>query len=142
MHYLSKDNHTTNHGFLIGGRALAEISTKTTATEATLVLGVTFDGSDLGYPFVIEVNISYTLHLKGGLTVVVSAKNVMSGGLPAPFMAGFHPYFKLINSDFSTSKIVLDKRTRWNRQLQLHAQVPNGLTVPFTVSELFAWGFF
>ena len=108
-----------------------EISTTTTSTKATLVLGVLLDGSDKGYPFVVQVNVSYTLDVGGVLSVVIRAQNVIKDGTPAPFMAGCHPYFKLAHSTFKTARVVLDNRTRWNRQVQLMAQVPNGVAQPF-----------
>ena len=130
-HLLSADNSTVSHGFLIQGRAMVALSQQADASSAALVLGVVFNGTDAGYPFHIAVNVSYTLS-RSGLAVKVRARNIALDGRAAPFMAGMHPYFKLMNSDFNTAKLVLDQCTQWNRQAQDGAlQVPNGLASLF-----------
>ena len=130
-HRLTDDNSTASHGFLIQGRPMQEVSTLVTAEKAELVLGVLFDGSDQGYPFRVAVNVTYVLSAKSKLSVRVRARNDMSDGSPAPFMAGCHPYFRLLNSDFGTAKLELDRCSGWNRQLQTDGQVPNGKTQRF-----------
>lgn len=135
-----KEEHLTTdstgnamHGFLINGKPMVVLSQHASSTNATLVLGVTFDGSDPGYPFVVSVNISYVLGATG-LTLTLRARNEMDHS-PAPFMAGCHPYFKLLHSDFASAKLELDECTGWNRQLQSALQVPSGVTRRFTGFE-------
>ena len=99
----------------------------TSPTNASLTLGVAFNGSDAGFPFRIDVNVTYTLSSGAGLAVAVRATNTADDGSPAPFMAGCHPYFKLLNSDFGTAKLELDRScTGWNRQGQSALQCPDG----------------
>lgn len=130
VYQLSPTNQTVRHGFLIEGRPLRVLSMSATEQAATVVLGVTFNGSDPGYPFVVEVNVTYTLDAFG-FSVTIGAKNLMSHD-PAPFMAGCHPYFKLQHSTLDTATLILDRRcTQWNRQFQTAGQVPNGSTTFF-----------
>ena len=131
VEHLTKDNSTASQGFLIQGRPMQVIKSISTNTNATLILGYDFDGTDIGYPFNIQVHITYVLS-QTGLTVHVDATNLMQS-LSAPFMTGCHPYFNLMHSNFSTSKIVLDRTcTEWNRQWQTIGQVPNGSATLFT----------
>ena len=44
-----------------------------------------------GYPFLVELAVTYTVEAGSGLTVRIEAVN--GGGEPCPFGAGFHPYF-------------------------------------------------
>ncbi|MQA01556.1 MAG: aldose epimerase [Streptosporangiales bacterium] len=43
-----------------------------------------------GYPFVLDLTVTYALHEETGLTVTTSARNV--GGCAAPWGTGHHPY--------------------------------------------------
>jgi len=129
-HHLSPDNSTVSHGFLIQGRPLRTVRQDATATAATVVLGVMLNGTDPGYPFVVDVTITYRLDA-AGLWVTVNGRNAMQG-LPAPFMVGCHPYFKLQHSTFDNATLKLDRTcTEWNRAWQTLDQVPNGTTSPF-----------
>ncbi len=47
----------------------------------------------VGWPFEVSVELTYALHPEFGLGVTVGATN--TGTSPAPFGAGFHPYFAL-----------------------------------------------
>eukprot|EP00037_Helgoeca_nana_P019148 m.185694 g.185694 ORF g.185694 m.185694 type:complete len:417 (-) comp24742_c0_seq2:1946-3196(-) len=127
---LSPTNDTVRHGFLIRGRPLRVVSTAATAASATVVLDVTFNGSDPGYPFVVDVTVTYTLDA-AGFTVHVRGVNRMESS-PAPFMVGCHPYFALQHSTFDTAKVELDRQcTQWNRAYQTLGQWPNGSSVTF-----------
>lgn len=126
LEHLTNDNSTASHGFLIGGMPMAELFQHTSSRNATLMLGVTFNGSHPGYPFIVSVNITYVLSQKG-LTVTMRARNELSDR-PAPFMAGCHPYFKLLHSNFTTAKLKFDMCSGWNRQFQNEFQVPSGKT--------------
>ena len=127
---LTADNSTPSHGFLIQGRPMKVLSQSTSKTNATLVLGALFDGTDPGYPFKVHVAVSYVLSASG-LSVHIKATNRMASSA-APFQAGCHPYFRLLNSNFSTARLTLDRScTKWNRQLQTAIQVPNHVTETF-----------
>jgi hypothetical protein len=128
---LSSDNSTVSHGFLIQGRPMELLAKETTATHAALTLGVVFNGSDPGYPYKVAVNVTYLLSDTGGLHVTVRARNVNGDGSACPFMAGCHPYFRLLHGGFETAKLVLDRCGAasgggWNRQAQALIQVPSG----------------
>ena len=87
--------------------------------NATLTLGYDFDGTDPGYPFLLSVNITYTLHA-GRFDVTTTVRNTMTkSGEPLPFFNGWHSYFKV--ADISKTTLTLDNCSRWN-----HIRVPNG----------------
>lgn len=96
----------------------------------TVVLGYVFNGSNVGYPFKVGVNVSYTLSA-AGLAVTIRAQNLMTSS-SAPFMAGCHPYFRLLHGGLSQAKVVLDRScTEWDRQGQTETQVPSGSASKF-----------
>ena len=129
-HRLTSDNSTPSHGFLIQGRPMDVLAHSTSKSNATLVLGALFDGTDPGYPFTVHVTVSYTLSA-AGLSVHIKATNCMASSA-APFQAGCHPYFRLLNSNFSTAHLTLDRScTQWNRQMQTPIQVPSHTTESF-----------
>jgi len=131
--YLSPpdDNTTTSHGFLYAGRALTEVSSISNDNFAQLTLTVNFDGSDPGYPFIVQTNITYTLDASG-FNLKVTGENLIEDGTSLPWMVGWHPYFKLLHSDFDTVRLELDTNTSWNRMLQRDdVQVPAGKNVRF-----------
>ena len=96
-------------------------ATKGCPNSANVVLGYEFDGSDKGYPFLLDVHIKYELDAYG-LHVEVAATNRDSSGWPLPFYNGWHPYFL---GDISTSRIVLDPCTKWT-----HVDVHEGKQYP------------
>ncbi len=77
------------HGLLYN-RPMKVIKGKAGTDRAVLFLGYDFDGSDKGYPFKLEVRLTYRLDSKG-FSCATSAKNVGTG--PLPFADGWHPYF-------------------------------------------------
>lgn len=94
----------SNHG-LIFNRALEIVN----LAEDAVTLGYRF-GSDAGYPFEIDLAISYQL-VDSGLKVSTTAKNL---GESAPFGIGFHPYFSVgeaftASANF-TKQIVVDEK--------------------------------
>jgi len=126
-YHLTKDNSTISHGFLISGRPMFVASKITNLNEGTLELGYNFNGSDVGYPFKVNVRVRYTLKRDGsGLTVTISSTNNMQTS-SAPFQAGAHPYFHLMNGNFNNTHIVLNRTcASWERQAQKVDQVPSG----------------
>lgn len=61
------------------------------AEAAAVVLGYSFDGSDKGYPFRLQVAIEYRLDA-AGFNMAVTASNADESGWPLPFYNGWHPY--------------------------------------------------
>jgi len=133
INYLSDDNTTTSHGFLYDGRELSLVGLSSDSERAHLTLSTFFNGSDPGYPFQVETNITYTLDTEGFSLSVVSQNVMFDSQTSVPFMVGSHPYFHLRKSNFSNAIVELDQRYRWNRVLQRSdAQVPNGKALDWT----------
>lgn len=76
----------------------------------------------LGYPFEVAVEITYTLHADFGLSVSTSAYNHGSG--PAPFGAGFHPYLSTHGATLDDTSVRLPAG---QRLLLDDASVPVGV---------------
>lgn len=77
------------HGLLYN-RQMKVVKNEAKVDSAMLVLGYGFDGSDRGYPFQLEVRITYRLDAKG-FSCTTRARNI--GTRPLPFADGWHPYF-------------------------------------------------
>lgn len=87
---------------------------------AFVVLGYNFTGEDLGYPFLLAVELSYSL-LPDGFYFMVNVRNMMER-YPLPFHFGWHPYFLV--SDVSKAIVMFDNSTLWN-----HVDVTNNSNV-------------
>ncbi|KAL1496846.1 hypothetical protein AB1Y20_014432 [Prymnesium parvum] len=109
-------------------------------TSASLTLGYNFDGTDAGYPFLLSVNITYTLHERragacaaSAFTATTTATNTMAAA-PLPFSTGWHSYFAV--SDASRAVVALDGCTPWNHILLTNHSnrygdlIPTGRTAP------------
>lgn len=83
--------NTALHGLLYD-RPLDVERQHSSSGEASLYLDYIFDGSDAGYPFLLEVKLLYTLGKKG-FACETRAKNI--GDTALPFADGWHPYFTL-----------------------------------------------
>jgi aldose 1-epimerase len=110
------------------------ISATAYADRAELVLGWSFDGSDPGYPFLLDVRITYSLS-SSGFRIDTRAQNVMASQ-PLPFSHAWHSYFAV--SDMSAAAVVLDACSHWNH-LRVHNDspiesdlIPTGFTEPWT----------
>ena len=99
-HLLGKDyklpinelgRNTALHGLLYN-RPLDVERQHSSSGEASLYLDYLFDGSDAGYPFLLEVKLLYTLGKKS-FACETRAKNI--GDTALPFADGWHPYFTL-----------------------------------------------
>ena len=93
--------------------------------HATLTLGYDFDGTDAGYPFLLRVNVTYSLHAADAahgrparFGVTTSVRNAMAAQ-PLPYSNSWHSYFKV--ADISRTSLELDACSRWN-----HIRVPHG----------------
>jgi aldose 1-epimerase len=92
--------HNKNHGLV-----LDQVFEVRSHASEELILGHRF-GTELGYPFEIDLEISYVLG-DDGLEVIATAWNL---GQDAPFAIGFHPYFLtgdsfLIDADFTQQSV-------------------------------------
>ena len=65
-------------------------------------------GAFAGYPFAIDLEISYTLHAHG-LTLEITGRNV--GDRVAPYGCGWHPYFRLGTPDIDRFELHVPART-------------------------------
>jgi aldose 1-epimerase len=91
--------------------------------SASITLRHTFgDGTDKGYPFLLRVDIRYTLDATG-FWLQVHATNMDPNGWPLPFYNGWHPYFLV--ADMSKARIVLD-----NCSAHTHVDVNTGPQYP------------
>jgi aldose 1-epimerase len=70
------------------------IATHTTATQARLTLRCTAirPGAHPGYPFALDLTVTWLIRADG-IEAELHARNV--GDDPAPYAAGWHPYFRL-----------------------------------------------
>ena len=112
------------HGYLYR-KPMAVLAASGGDDHATLTLGYDFDGTDAGYPFLLRVNVTYSLHaadlVHGRPTrfgVTTSVRNTMAAR-PRPYFNSWHSYFKV--ADISRTSLELDGCSRWN-----HIRVPHG----------------
>jgi len=102
--------------------------------SALLTLAYDFDGSDLGYPFPLSVELMYRLD-RHGFTITTKAKNRGLDGQPLPFFNSWHSYFLV--KDISRSIITFDRCSQWNHitvtyDSNQHSDlIPTGATTVF-----------
>jgi aldose 1-epimerase len=115
----------TIEGFYLGEHAIHGLlfnapftitDTKTTATEASVILSHHYKGTDPGYPF------SFTLHVKWKLTsgntlqVFTTATNNHPSAIP--FSDGWHPYFSVGDTiDTATLSFTTNKQLEFSEDL-------------------------
>ena len=92
---MTRDGRHAIHGLL--PKELELTSQETSETHASMMLTAKFDGTDEGYPFLVQVDFTYRLDADG-LSIAVTATNLSTQGRPAPFMIGWHPYIQLQGS--------------------------------------------
>ena len=80
---------------------------------ACLRLGTSFDGSDEGYPFRVDLTFSYRLQVDSGFSIDVVATNRSLDGMAAPFMVGWHPYVQL-KGRMADTVLAFDPRSGYN----------------------------
>ena len=106
--------------------------------SARLTLSTSFDGTDQGYPFTVEVAFTYCLD-RSGLAIEVAATNVSTTGQAAPFMVGWHPFIQL-RGPVENAKIAFDHRSGYNLSVPTRGgsdgperdSHPSGVAVPST----------
>ena len=114
------------HGFMDGIK-MTVLDTELTPLYGELVLGYHFDEPVPGYPFELDVVISYQLSFSSfGMEFHVT--NTMDT-TPLPFYMGWHPYF--VCTPYQ-AYITLEECTQWNR-VELNSNMnPTGVTHLFT----------
>lgn len=106
--------------------------------SAQLTLSASFDGTDKGYPFTVDVAFTYRLD-SSGLAIKVTATNVSVTGRAAPFMVGWHPFIQL-QGPMNSAKIKFDSRSGYNLAVPIRGgpdgperdSHPSGIAVPST----------
>ena len=124
------------HGLL--PQELEVVSRQATDDSARLTLRASFDGTDTGYPFAIDVAFTYCLD-STGLAIEVAATNVSATGQPAPFMVGWHPFIQL-QGPVDRTVVAFDRRSGYNLSVPTcggpdgpeRDSHPTGVTVPST----------
>mmetsp|Transcript_122155 Transcript_122155/g.380312 ORF Transcript_122155/g.380312 Transcript_122155/m.380312 type:complete len:318 (+) Transcript_122155:199-1152(+) len=125
------------HGYLYS-KEMKVVHSSADDHAAQITLAYSFNGSDPGYPFPLDVNLTYKLD-NGGFTLTTRARNRELRGRPLPFYSAWHSYFMV--SDISRAILELDRCTRWNRILlannsNVHGDlIPTGVTEPFTTFD-------
>lgn len=82
------------HGILYN-RSFDVIETSTSNQIAKVHLRYSSDGSDLGFPFLYDVEVEYELSSHRGLEIKTTIAN--RGEVDFPFGLGWHPYFRTGN---------------------------------------------
>lgn len=96
------------HGFL-ANKILTVKSVEEMDKYARLELAYSFDGTEPGYPFFLDIAVFYTLS-KDGFNITIQASN-RDETHPLPFFMGWHPYF---NCTSYSAYVTLDPCTPWN----------------------------
>ena len=114
------------HG-LMNGIRMTVLDTDLTPDYGKLDLGYHFDEPVPGYPFKLDVVISYRLSIFG-FAMTFHVTNMMDN-TPLPFYMGWHPYF--VCTPYQAD-IQLDACTQWNH-VELNGNMnPTGVTHLFT----------
>lgn len=90
-------------------KTLTVRSSEITYTQAALTLSLDYNGDEEGYPFQMEVFVTYTLS-KDGFSISLNVTNKMPGS-PLPLYVGWHPYFACTAYK---AVVTLDPCTEWN----------------------------
>ncbi|MDA8371834.1 MAG: aldose 1-epimerase family protein [Nocardiopsaceae bacterium] len=99
-----------------------------TVAPSVTRLGYTLDGAP-GYPFRLELTAAYELDPVSGLTVTISAHN--TGGSPAPYGTGMHPYLR-VSAPLDEATLRLPARLRLPVDGRL---LPSGAPEPVAGTE-------
>lgn len=111
------------HG-LLANKQLKVDGTEITQSSASLLLSFYYDGtSEPGYPFRMNVIISYTLSEKGFM-IALTIANAMPN-TPLPLYVGWHPYFACTAYK---AIVTLDPCTEWNHVVMDSNFDPTGVT--------------
>lgn len=114
------------HGYLANKTMKLE-SEEFTETYASLTLSYMFAGDEKGYPFLLHVEITYTLSYDGFKTSI-KLINLMPNS-PLPVYVGWHPYFKCVAYK---AVLTFDQCSNWNHVKMNPNFNPNGTTEVFS----------
>lgn len=99
----------SRHGFVRGvDFDIAAQQTDANSASATFTTAVIRPGAFPGYPFAIDLSITYTLDADG-LSLQVSMRNV--GDTAAPCFFGWHPYFRAGETAVDTWELQIPAKT-------------------------------
>ena len=111
------------------GKVLEVLEIKQDYYQGTFAALAHIRNNEPGYPFSLDIRITYTLS-RHGLSIDVTATNVNGDGTPLPFYMGWHPYF---NCTAYTSYVMFDPLTDWAR-LEFNANLDaTGITRKSTI---------
>jgi aldose 1-epimerase len=100
---------TSRHGFVRGEDFdIAAQHVDADGAHATFATSASRPGAFDGYPFAIDLAVTYTLDASG-LTLLVSMRNV--GDTAAPCFFGWHPYFRVGDGDIDTWELQIPAKT-------------------------------
>lgn len=98
------DRHNASHG-LVRWASWRPLE----ATTSSLTLGVRLMAQP-GYPWTLDLEMTYALHPTDGLTVTMAARNRST--TPAPFACGAHPYLTAGSTTVDADTLLLPGATR------------------------------
>lgn len=102
-------SRAARHGFVRGvDFHVTELSADANAARATLITQAIRPGVHPGYPFAIDLAVTYTLDANG-LTLEAVMRNV--GERAAPCFFGWHPYFRLADSTVDGCELQIPARS-------------------------------
>lgn len=130
---IADDGANAIQGFL-HGKMMQVADQNANQDSASLSLSYTFDGSEPGYPFVLAMNLEYTLS-EEGFAITVTATNPDPAGWPAPYYVGWHPYFAG-NNQIEDISVKLDRCAEWSHLLLDDVNIPTGQVVPGEVPKV------
>jgi len=121
------------HGYLYS-KEMKIVHTSADDHSAQITLAYGFDGQDPGYPFPLDVNLTYKLD-NGGFTLTTRSRNRAPRGRPLPFYSSWHSYFMV--TDISRAVLEFDKCPWWNHILVSNNSNFYGDLIPTGLAEQF-----
>ena len=110
------------HG-LMANRTMTVKGSEIQDDFASLTLSLNLTGNDPGYPFTMDIDITYTLSSEG-FSIALSITNTMPNS-PLPLYVGWHPYFACTAYK---AVVTLDPCTKWNHVTMDSNFDPTGAT--------------
>ena len=128
------------HG-LVYNKPFKVVSQSLTAEIAICVLAPVETVNEEAYPFASAMQVTYSLHVKNGLSVKMEVTNMHS--TPLPLSVGWHPYIRLTNRQACLLKLPQSEQYELGERM-----IPTGQTVEndkycsfHLIDELFDDGF-
>jgi aldose 1-epimerase len=118
------------HGFLARKKfVISEEKCNDELAEVSLIQN--YPGDFPGYPFPFNFTITYKLSSKGIFTVNFKCKNI--GDTNMPFACGWHPYFKISNTDLSHLEINFSPTVKYISDAQMIPMSEEIVLIPMPV---------